>query len=90
MPPKKKSSKKKKKGKLDSDGLPSYIRPPTTRELILAHQIATTEKEIHENAVDARIYEEKINVLHRQLTEAKAKQQELIRRMKNQADAYRR
>ena len=87
---KKKKRGKKKKGQLDGDGLPSSVRPPSTKELILAHQIATAEKEMHDDLVEAKIIEEKIDLLNLQVNEAKAEQERLVKRMKRQADAYRR
>ena len=88
MAKKKKSGKK--KGQKDGDGLPSFVRAPSTKELLLAHQIATTEMEIHDDLVEVKVYEEKIHLLRLQLEEAKSEQQRLIKRMKRQADAYRR
>ena len=85
----KKKGGKKKSRRLDLDGLPSSAPPPSTKELILAHQIAAAEKEIHDLLVDSNVFAEKIAVQNLQLSEAKGEQQRLIKRMKRQADAYR-
>ena len=86
---KKKKSGKKKRRRLDLDGLPTSAPPPSTKELILAHQIAAAEKEIHNQLVDSNVYAEKIALQNLQLTEARVEQQRLIKRMKRQAEAYR-
>ena len=86
----KNKSGKKKKTRLDLDGLPSSAPAPSTKELILAHQVAAAEREIHDQLVDSNILAEKIAVQNLQLKEAKTDQQRLIKRMKRQADAYRR
>ena len=46
----KKKGGKKKSRRLDLDGLPSSAPPPSTKELILAHQIAAAEKAAKEAA----------------------------------------
>ena len=56
---------------------------------MLAHRIAAAEKQTHDRLVEAKVYGEKIAVLTLQLAEAEEDQRRLVKRMKRQADAYR-